>query len=219
MDLHDALDQIADIRLHIARTQLFRGYRSLSTGATGVVALVAAAAQAQFAPQPRGQLGEYLTVWLLAAVVSLAIVVIELAVRCWRRDPWPLQREMSFHAIEQFVPCLVAGGLLTLVIVEFARPAAWMLPGLWAILFGLGVFASRRLLPRATFAVGGFYLFAGLMILAVGGHDHDAALTPWTMGLSFGIGQLAAAAVLYFTLERDERAARVARAAPVQDDE
>src|SRR5204863_119019 len=169
------------------------------------------AAQAHFAPKPDGQLGEYLTVWLLAALASLAIVAVELSLRCWRRDPAqsPLQREMSFHAIEQFVPCLVAGGLLTLVIVEFARPAVWMLPGLWAILFGLGVFASRRLLPKATFLIGGFYLLAGLMILAVGGHDHDAAMTPWTMGLTFGIGQLSAAAVLYFTLERDERLARI----------
>jgi hypothetical protein len=211
MELRDALEQIADIRHHIARTQLFRGYRSLSTGATGVVAFVAAAAQAQFAPKPDGQLGEYLAVWLLAALASLAIVAVELSLRCWRRDPLqsPLQREMSFHAIEQFVPCLVAGGLLTLVIAEFARAAVWMLPGLWAILFGLGVFASRRLLPKATFLIGGFYLLAGLMILAVGGRDHDAAMTPWTMGLTFGIGQLSAAAVLYFTIERDERLARI----------
>ena len=52
------------------------------------------------------------------------------------------------------------------------------------------MFASRRLLPKATFLIGGFYLLAGLMILAVGGHDHEAAMTPWTMGLTFGIGQL-----------------------------
>src|SRR4051794_21437032 len=101
MELRDALDQIADIRQHIARTQLFRGYRSLSTGATGVVALVAAAAQWQFAPNPDAQLGEYLTVWLLAALTSLLIVGVELSLRCWRRDlaQSPLQREMSFHAI------------------------------------------------------------------------------------------------------------------------
>ena len=37
-----------------------------------------------------------------------------------------------------------------------------MLPGLWQILFSLGVFASCRLLPRATFGVAVFYLVAGL---------------------------------------------------------
>jgi hypothetical protein len=76
-----------------------------------------------------------------------------------------------------------------------------MLPGLWQILFGLGVFASCRLLPRATFWVGVFYLGSGLAVLALA--HQEAALSPWAMGLPFGAGQMLAAAVLYFTLERE----------------
>jgi hypothetical protein len=75
-----------------------------------------------------------------------------------------------------------------------------MLPGLWQVLFSLGVFASCRLLPRATFGVGVFYLAAGLACLALA--RDDLALSPWAMGLPFGVGQLLAATVLYRTLER-----------------
>ena len=148
MELRDALNQIADIREQIARAQLFRGYRSLSTGATGVIAFIAAAVQASWIEAPIDRIEQYLLVWILAAFVSIVIVGTELAIRSWRSDR-TLDREMSLHAIEQFLPCVVAGMLLTIVIYEFATAAAWMLPGLWAILFGLGVFASRRLLPRS----------------------------------------------------------------------
>ncbi len=75
-----------------------------------------------------------------------------------------------------------------------------MLPGLWSVLFSLGVFASYRLLPRATFWVAVWYLAAGAACLAWA--QADAALSPWAMGVPFGVGQSVAAAILYWTLER-----------------
>jgi len=76
-----------------------------------------------------------------------------------------------------------------------------MLPGLWQIFYALGIFASCRLLPKPTFWVAVFYLATGLTVLAMA-HD-EAALSPWTMGFPFGVGQFLAAGVLYRTLERD----------------
>ena len=98
----------------------------------------------------------------------------------------------------------VAGGLLTLVIARFAAECVWMLPGLWSVTFSLGVFASRRFLPRSIVLVAGFYLLAGLACLPLDRSGSPAgALSPWTMGTVFGTGQLLTAAVLYFTLERN----------------
>ena len=93
----------------------------------------------------------------------------------------------------------MAGGLLTFVLIRFAPRASGCCPGLWQILFSLGVFASCRLLPRATFSVAVFYLATGLACLALA--RGEFALSPWAMGLPFGVGQLLAAAVLYRTLE------------------
>jgi hypothetical protein len=115
-------------------------------------------------------------------------------------SPW--RREITWLAMEQFLPCLVAGGLLTFVLVRCAAESLWMLPGLWQILYSLGVFASCRLLPRATFVVAVFYLATGLTCLALA--RGVAAFSPWAMGLPFGVGQFLAAAVLYRTLERTD---------------
>jgi hypothetical protein len=45
-----------------------------------------------------------------------------------------------------------------------------------------------------------FYLIAGAVCLVLS--HGEAALSPWAMGLPFGIGQLLVAAVLYWSLER-----------------
>jgi hypothetical protein len=49
------------------------------------------------------------------------------------------------------------------------------------------------------FAVGVWYLVAGLTCLAVEGGPRT--LSPWAMGIPFGIGQLLVAAVLQYGFE------------------
>ena len=95
----------------------------------------------------------------------------------------------------------MAGALLTIVLFRTAPASLWMLPGLWQVVYSLGIFASCQLLPRPTFWVAVFYLGCGLAVLALA--HGGAALSPWAMGLPFGVGQLLAAVVLYRTLECD----------------
>jgi hypothetical protein len=78
-----------------------------------------------------------------------------------------------------------------------------MLPGLWALLFSLGIFASCRLLPRAVAIAGAWYLSGGVLALAWG--NGAAALSPWIMGITFGGGQLLTAVILHITLEHSQR--------------
>jgi hypothetical protein len=199
MDLREAMSQIAEIRQQMARTELFRGYRSLPVAFSGVLAWGASAAQSAWIPDPVRDINSYLVLWLSAAAIGIIAAAVEMALRA-RNDPrWA--REHTWLAVEQFLPCVLAGGLTTLVIARSPEPIFWVLPGLWSIFFSLGVFASRRLLPRATIAVAFYYLVAGLACLALA--RGEAALSPWTMGVSFGGGQLLAALVLYRTLERD----------------
>jgi hypothetical protein len=199
MELREALSQISEIRQQMARGQVFRGYRSTTTAFSALVAIAAAALQALLMREPAKNLPTYLILWVGAAIVSLAVVGAEIFMRA-RRSGSPLQKDMSVLAIEQFVPCLVAGGMLTFVLARFAPAAVWMLPGLWAILFGLGIFASCRVLPRGTFWAAGWYLLAGLVCLVMG--QGEAALHPWAMAIPFGGGQLLISAILYWQLER-----------------
>lgn len=201
MQLDDALDRIADIRRRMAGATLFRGYRSATALLTSGVAIVTAIGQSLWLPRPDQHPLAYLDLWCGAAVACTAVT----GVGVWRcRSTSPVQRELAWSAVAQLLPCLVVGGLLTYVLVAVAPAALWLLPGLWAILFGLGVLASRPLLPRAVEGVGLFYLLAGLA--SVAWSARHGPFSPWVMGLPFGLGQLAGAAVLYWTLERGTHA-------------
>lgn len=197
MELNEALLQISEIHRHLARSEVFRGYRAATTAFSGIVALCACAIQALFLP---ATLDAYLWLWLGAALLSLTVVATEMIIRC-RRSQSSIQREMTMIAVEQFVPCLAAGGLLTYVMLHSAWHTVWMLPGLWAVLFALGIFSSRRVLPRGTSIVGAWYLLSGILCIAVSA-QRPAAPSAWEMALCFGVGQFLAAFILYWNLER-----------------
>jgi hypothetical protein len=200
MELREALTQITEIRLQLARTEVFRGYRAMPVAFSGGVALLAAFIQAGTIADPALQIGPYLVLWIGAAVLSAVGAGVEMMIRA-RTAASPLTRELTWLALEQFCPPLLAGALVTVVLVRVAPENLWLLPGLWQIFYGLGIFASYRLLPKPTFWVGVFYLGTGLAVLALA--NEAAALSPWAMGVPFSAGQLLAAAVLYRTLERN----------------
>ena len=75
-----------------------------------------------------------------------------------------------------------------------------MLPGLWSLVFSLGIFASYRQLPRQVFWVGVYFAVCGFVCVLWG--QGTNAFSPWQMGISFGGGLLMGAAILYWTLER-----------------
>ena len=201
MELREALAQISEIRRQVARTEVFRGYRALPVAFSGLLALCAAGAQAVAIPEPAEHMAAYLALWVGAALVSMLATGTEMVMHC-RNSRSPLTVQMMWLAVSQFLPSIVAGGLVTAVVVCYAPQTLWMLPGLWAVLFSLGIFASYRLLPRATFWVGLFYMITGMMRLALA--QGPAELSPWAMGIPFGCGQLLAAGVLYWTLERND---------------
>jgi hypothetical protein len=204
MELHDALSQIAEIHLQMARTRLFRGYRSNTTLFSAAIAVATAGVQAFVVPDPSHHEMAYLSLWCGAAVVCLTVVGAGVVVRYCRTDS-PLERELTLVAIQQFIPCLVVGGLLTYIFARFAWASLWLMPGMWTILFGMGILASRQLLPREIKWIGAFYLLAGL--LSIVWARVAGPFSPWVMGIPFGVGQAAAAAVLYLKLERTYAAA------------
>lgn len=196
MQLREALSQIAEIRAAVAATEQFRGYRAAPVALSGVLAVAAALAQPLVVPKPADDLPAYLALWFGVAVVGLAAAGVRIVKRDWFAAS-VMRRELTRHAVAQFAPCLAAGLLVTVAIARHAAEVAWMLPGLWQVVFSLGVFASWRLLPKATVWAGVFYLLAGTYNLAF---SHD--LGPWAMGGPFGVGQLLVAAILYWNLER-----------------
>jgi hypothetical protein len=202
-DLDKALSDITAMRHQMARSVEFRGYGPATLAATGALALLAAAAQALWLEHPADNIIAYLTLWIATASLSVVLIGVEMVTRS-RRIHSGLAERMILSAVEQFVPAAAAGLLLTAVMMSRAPESLWMLPGLWQIVFSLGIFASCRFLPGPMPAVGAWYLAAGLICLALANGEH--AFSPWAMGVPYGIGQLLVAAVLYHSAgESDER--------------
>ncbi|HTW93156.1 MAG TPA: hypothetical protein VMD30_00075 [Tepidisphaeraceae bacterium] len=200
IERYQALSQIADIRRQMRLTRLFRGYRAITTFFTGMAALAAGVWQAREIPNAAAEPMRFVELWAGVAAACMALVGIEIALR-YRSSDSPLQRDLTWTAVEQFLPAIVAGGGITAVVCHFAPNSIWLLPGLWLIFYALAIIASRRLLPGWSLIVGAFYLLCGLVYLGVA--SHVGAFSPWFMALPFGAGQVAAALGLRQTLERN----------------
>ncbi len=199
-DLHNALGDIGSIRRQVASATQFRGYGPVTLAATGALALAAAGAQSLWLHDPAEHVQQYLALWLGTAVVGSASTAVQMYLRTKRMHSG-LSNEMLRQAVEQFLPAALAGSLLTLVLARYVPAVLWMLPGLWMVIYAVGVFSSCRFLPRPMLACGGWYLLTGLVCLSLG----DArALAPWTMGLGFGAGQLLVAGVLFVATPEHE---------------
>ena len=190
-ELDRALLDINFVREHIARTTQFKGYGPLTLAVTGLFALGVAALQGRIAASPAPAL-EFIAVWSAVAAIAVTLIGVEAVVRS-RRLHGGMAVEMLQSAIEQFLPAMTAGVLITFALTRWSPTSLWMLPGLWQIVFSLGVFSTARILPKAVFAVGIWYLGCGLACLALGQSD---PLSPWSMGIPFGAGQLLVACIL-----------------------
>jgi len=194
-ELRQALAEIRTIRTQVARGTQFLGYGPRSIAVSGVLALAVAAIQSRWFSGSQRDTVAFLEVWVATAAFSVLLSAWETVSRA-RRLHDGFAKEMTHAAAEQFLPAIVAGILLTVVLVKAAPQVTWMLPGLWELVFSLGVFASCRFLPRSMFCVGLWYLAAGLGCLAI--ESVYQTLSPWSMGIPFGVGQLLVAFVLQY---------------------
>jgi hypothetical protein len=194
-DLDKALADIVAIRSQLAAGAAFRGYGPATIAATAVVALITAFLQHAWLPDPTASPVTFFLGWATAALVSVAMIWTEMVARS-RRHHSGLADAMIHQAVEQFLPAAVAGVLLAVMLWKFAPETLWLLPGLWQVLTSLGVFASVRSLPRSVALAAAWYFVAGFTVLLISSLDH--ALSPWTMGLPFVIGQSLVAAIIYF---------------------
>jgi len=200
-DLDKVLADIGAIRLQVAAGTAFQGYGPTALGLTGALALATAGLQAAFLDDPTARPLAFLLGWVATAVVSVAVVGAEMLARS-RRHHSGLADAMILNAVEAFLPAGAAGALLLLVLARLAPESLWLLPGLWQMLVGLGLFASLRALPRPVAWAAGWYVVAGLATIAASADGH--ALSPWTMGLPFALGQGLIALILHLAPGGDD---------------
>ena len=199
MDVTRALDQIAEIHEQIAKGEVYRGYRSLPIAASGLIGIIAAWLQppALGTADPIGFVLYWTAVAAAAGFVGSAEIIYNYVVHEREAD-----RRHTRRVLGQFLPSVVGGVAITVCFMHLSAALVPLLPGLWAFCFGIGTFASRPYLPRTSGWVALFYYAAGFALLWIARGPEP--LTGWWVGGTFGVGQLLAAMVLWWNLERDE---------------
>ncbi|WP_062117687.1 hypothetical protein [Aureimonas sp. AU40] len=190
-ELKDALADIEAIRRRMAAGTVFRGFGPLALGATALVALATATLQSVFPP---GTPLAFFVAWIVAAILCAALIAAETVVRTGRTHGG-LADAMLHQAIQHFLPAGVAGGVFAAVIGRFSPDSAWLIPGLWQVLVGLGVFAAAPSLPKGAVLGAAWYFVCGfgvMMMMAA----RPGELSPWAMALPFAIGQTILALVV-----------------------
>ena len=199
-DVDTALAEIDRIRTQLAASTRFQGFTPAIAVTTGVLALILAALQSAY-PEPTTTTVAMLVQWVLLAIICACLIGADAVARA-RRLHRAMADTMISTTLRQFLPVGGAGAIAAIVIL-FRVPAwAAILPGLWQLLIGIGILAALPALPRQLAWAACWYFIAGTASLLVGAGATD--VSPWIMGLPFGIGQLLIAALLQASI-REER--------------
>ena len=197
VDVTRALDQIAEIHQQMAKGEVYRGYRSLPIAASGLMGIAAAWLQ----PKPLGTTDPigFVLYWTAIAAGAAFVGSSEIIYNYVVHEDRSARRQTR-KVVGQFLPSLVGGAAIAVCFAHLSAALVPLLPGLWAICFGIGTFASRPYLPKASGSIALFYYAAGFTLLWIARGPEP--LTGWWVGGTFGVGQLLAALVLWWNLER-----------------
>ena len=196
-DVTRALEQIAEIHDHLARGEVYRGWRSFPVALSGIVGLAGGLWQSMYGrPTDAWSFTAY---WAFVASISLTVGCSEIAWRYLRASA--RERRQTRCVIGQFLPALVAGAIATTALFRLDAALVVLFPGLWALLYGVAIFAARPYIPRVSGWVALYFWTAGLILLWTA--NGVESLSPWSVGATFGVGQLFGALALYWNLERE----------------
>ncbi len=196
IDCKKALDQLNFVYSYLARTGLYRGYHSAAIAYTGICGL--AGTLGQFFGFAGGTTPDHVRFWVFIALASAVPVALAML---WNYLQWSerLQRDTR-EVVAHFIPCLIIGALITVLLWDASEEVLRFLPGIWTLVFSLGIFASRSYLPRSILHAGIWYLFSGIGLLWMA--KGNSAMAFYAIGPAFTVGQFFTAWVLYWNLER-----------------
>ncbi|MFO0944279.1 MAG: hypothetical protein U0930_26520 [Pirellulales bacterium] len=195
MRLENAISNLALIQSRLQADEKVMCFRWLTSLLAGIVGIAAACLQPWWIDQPIRRPWAYLNYWTLIAACVGSVSALEIGYRyVWRSTP--MRRRQTREALLDFAPCVVAAAIISYFLVAAQPQYSQLLPALWMLCFSLGLFGLRRKLPIASAYVAVYFFVAAVVSVRL--VDTTYALSGWVMGLSFGVGQILLATVLYF---------------------
>jgi len=168
-----ALAQLRLIRETMEKSGRFTSVPGRSGQAMGLVALVAAVIS-----DPVGDPVRWLSIWLAAGALALAIGSWGLA-RKSSRSAVPLARGVGRRFVLGLAPSILVGLVLTPALLRFG--AIELLPALWLLSYGAAVIAGGAFSVRPVPLMGAAFLGFGLAAAVA-----PVAWANWVLGLGFG---------------------------------
>jgi predicted ABC-type sugar transport system permease subunit len=197
MNVRNALEQLDRIHEQLTKSEVYRGFRVPTVVLIGVLAFVAAGVQ-QFVPDA-GTANGFAIFWVtIAGICGLLGTASAVHLYAVREDDFARRR--TRRVLAQFSPCILTGAIVTIAVSRAPEYAAF-LPGMWGMIFGLGIIAARPHLSPGIGFVGFWYIIAGAAFLLRAVPKEDPS--GWAVGFEFGVGHLLAALVLWRDVEEE----------------
>lgn len=197
-ELERALLDIAEVRDRLAESQRFRGYSGIAAAASGCFAVVAGAVQALLVPlvasEREGRL--YFSIWLVCCAASL--IVNYGAIAHWFASDESARHRWQTRTVGlALLPALLLGAALSFALV--AADLIRLLPGVWFGCYGVGLIASRAMIPRNAVPIAVAFLLLGAALLFA---PAQLALAWWVPPIGFGAGQIAIGCMIFAEREK-----------------
>jgi hypothetical protein len=179
-----AMDNLRFIRQTMEAAATFTAVSGWGTVLIGLTALAAAALAAATQSVLR-----WVFIWMCEAVLSVGISVYTMALKA-RAAGLPLWSEPARKIVFSFAPPMAVGALLTLVCYEHGLLG--LLPGVWMLLYGVGVVAAGTFSVRIVPVMGLAFMVVGTVALFAPANWTTACMAAGFGGLHLFFGALIA---------------------------
>ncbi len=188
VEVERALADLEEVRDRLAGVQRFRGYSSRVAVASGAFAIAGGVVQGLLVPVPHsaGDIRLYLIIWMACLGAALAVYYGNLALWHSRKSGLGARAQTKTVSIT-ILPALGLGAVLSVAAYLHGVPS--LLPGVWYACYGLGLYASRNMVPPGVMPIAAAFWIVGAFLLLV--PSATLPLTFWVMPAGFSIGQFA----------------------------
>lgn len=185
LELHArAMDNLRYIRETMERAGSFTALSGWSQVLIGVTAIVAA-----WFTSRQTDSTAWVAVWTVEALCAVAIGGLGTALKAQRAGV-PLLSGPGRKFVLGLAPALLTGGILTVVLFRTGAPG--LLPGVWLLLFGVGLLGAGAFSVRIVPLMGLCFMTVGTLAVFTPAHWGDAWMAVGFGGLNLVFGALIA---------------------------
>jgi hypothetical protein len=152
-----AMNDLRFIREMMERSASFTAVPGWGMAGVGCTALAAA-----FAASHVSEIETWLVIWLIEAAAAFFIGILAMSYKAWSAQVSLFSGAGGRFMLNLFVPIL-AGIPLTLVL--FQHNEIGVLPSLWLLLYGIGIFTGGAFAVRTVPVMGACFILTGIVSL------------------------------------------------------